>query len=122
MNKSEHVIKKVSEDLIRFWCPGCEEWHMVDVSDGRWVFNGNFEKPTVIPSILVSYKHPKGYSNEDPAPEDYDGEYVRDICHSFVTNGEIRFLGDCTHELAGQTVTLTKTYEHRRNSNKKDEA
>ena len=29
-----------------------------------------------------------------------------DICHSFVTDGRIQFLGDCTHKLAGQTVDL----------------
>jgi len=27
-------------------------------------------------------------------------------CHSFITDGQIKFLGDCTHELAGQTVAL----------------
>lgn len=29
-----------------------------------------------------------------------------EICHSFVTDGKIRFLNDCTHDLAGQTVDL----------------
>ena len=28
------------------------------------------------------------------------------VCHSFVTNGRIQYLGDCTHKLAGQTVDL----------------
>jgi hypothetical protein len=28
------------------------------------------------------------------------------VCHSFVTDGRIQFLEDCTHELAGQTVDL----------------
>lgn len=28
------------------------------------------------------------------------------VCHSFVFDGEIRFLGDCTHALAGKTVPL----------------
>jgi len=28
------------------------------------------------------------------------------ICHSFVTDGQIQFLGDCTHKLAGRTVPL----------------
>ncbi|MGC4033677.1 MAG: hypothetical protein QM754_18485 [Tepidisphaeraceae bacterium] len=27
-------------------------------------------------------------------------------CHSFVRDGQIEFLGDCTHELAGKTVPL----------------
>jgi hypothetical protein len=28
------------------------------------------------------------------------------VCHSFVVDGRIQFLGDCTHHLAGQTVDL----------------
>ncbi|MHC8396108.1 hypothetical protein ACYZT8_21075 [Pseudomonas sp. LB3P93] len=28
------------------------------------------------------------------------------VCHSFVIDGCIQFLGDCTHELASQTVDL----------------
>src|SRR5436309_254590 len=29
-----------------------------------------------------------------------------DVCHSFVRDGLIEFLGDCTHPLAGRTVPL----------------
>lgn len=28
------------------------------------------------------------------------------VCHTFVTDGKINFLSDCTHELAGQTVPM----------------
>ena len=28
------------------------------------------------------------------------------VCHSFIRDGRIQFLGDCTHHLAGQTVDL----------------
>jgi hypothetical protein len=28
------------------------------------------------------------------------------VCHSFVTDGRIQFLNDCTHPLAGQTVDI----------------
>ena len=52
-----------------------------------WGFNGNLDKPTVSPSINVKL-----------------GE--GGICHSFVDNGYIRFLNDCTHELAGKTVEI----------------
>jgi hypothetical protein len=31
---------------------------------------------------------------------------VPKICHSFITDGRIQFLGDCTHRLAGQTVPI----------------
>lgn len=28
------------------------------------------------------------------------------VCHSFIRDGRIEFLSDCTHALAGQTVDL----------------
>jgi len=28
------------------------------------------------------------------------------VCHSYVTDGRIQFLADCTHALAGLTVDL----------------
>ena len=33
-------------------------------------------------------------------------DHIDTVCHSFVTDGRIQFLGDCTHSLAGQTVDL----------------
>ena len=77
-----------------FYCPGCKKHHVIYRS---WQFNGNFERPTFSPSLLV-----KGYS------EKHSQDYV---CHSFVTDGEIQFLGDCTHALAGQTVPLMDVEE-----------
>ena len=101
-----------------FKCPGCGEVH---IYDSRWTFNGNFEAPTFMPSYLVksghyadnfltenrtecwctyAEKHP-----EQPAP------FSCYICHSFVTDGKIQFLSDCTHALAGQTVEIPDTLE-----------
>ena len=51
------------------------------------------DAPTFSPSINVRYN----FTQEDGGP---------DICHSFVKAGNIQFLGDCTHALAGQTVPL----------------
>jgi hypothetical protein len=30
------------------------------------------------------------------------------VCHSFVRNGKIEYLSDCTHNLAGKTVDIPK--------------
>jgi hypothetical protein len=30
----------------------------------------------------------------------------KQVCHSFITDGFIQFLDDCTHPLAGQTVEI----------------
>lgn len=92
---------------LNFYCPGCKRVHAVNyAANHQWSFNGNLEKPTLSPSVLCSYRHPKGYTNDNPAPADFNGEYVTDICHSFVTDGCIQYLSDCTHDLAGETIEL----------------
>ncbi|CAW27289.1 hypothetical protein PLES_25631 [Pseudomonas aeruginosa LESB58] len=73
--------------------------HGVNVEvDGppRWSWNGSVDKPTFHPSILCRY----------PWRLLENGEREQVVCHSFVTDGRIQFLSDCTHHLAGQTVDL----------------
>lgn len=81
---------------LMFQCPGCECCHFVYVKPvGQkpcWGWNGSMERPTFEPSILVRGGNIGGL---------YDG-----VCHSYVRDGNIQFLGDCTHKLAGQTVPL----------------
>ena len=89
-----------------FYCPACRCYHSFDE---RWEFNGNVDKPTFSPSLLVRFRRPKGYTNDNPAPMGYDGPYENMVCHSFVTDGRIRFLSDCTHELAGQTINMEES-------------
>jgi hypothetical protein len=72
----------------RFLCPGCECEHAFNE---RWQFNQDFDNPTVSPSYLI-------YGSI--------GNRHNVRCHSFIENGRIRYLGDCTHALAGQTVEL----------------
>ena len=85
---------------IRFECPGCGEPHVVPTlpEPKGWTWNGSLETPTLSPSILVRWKASD--------PSDPEAVAVESVCHSFVTDGRIQFLGDCTHELAGQTVDL----------------
>lgn len=61
-----------------------------------WSWNGSLEKPTFSPSIRVRY--PGADAGQNGAPQA--------VCHSYVTDGKILFLGDCTHPLAGQVVDL----------------
>ncbi|WP_420415936.1 DUF6527 family protein [Marinovum algicola] len=81
---------------VTFDCPGCGWTHMlnVDPNEGKpcWTFNGDTEKPTISPSIN--------------AWREYGGDRKTQRCHSFVEAGRIRFLGDCTHQFAGQTLAL----------------
>lgn len=71
-----------------FYCQGCKSGHAFDK---RWTFNGDLEKPTFHPSLLVNQKSivPNGVQ-----------------CHSFVRNGRIQYLNDCDHDLKGTTVDL----------------
>ena len=113
--------KDKDENLgYHFHCPGCNSVHSVfteRVTPGqKWGFNGNEEKPTFTPSVFVRFDHlsemamqrnrefykiHKRFMTIKELPYD-----VKKICHSFVTNGMIRFLDDSTHHLKGQTVEL----------------
>jgi hypothetical protein len=112
--------RSLEGDRLAFWCPGCKESHQIAIGEGpgpRWGYNGNPERPTFTPSVLVTSGH---YCSRHKSGDDcwctFNAEEVAEgreptgfkcgICHSFVTDGRIQFLGDCTHELAGQTVDL----------------
>ena len=91
---------------VLFRCPGCEDNHQISV--GTWTWNGDLERPTFSPSVLVrGNQWPK-----DEFPEYYKPAHAKvkpgedTVCHSFVTDGRIQFLSDSTHTLAGQTVDL----------------
>lgn len=96
-------IRRTSDAKWWFYCPGCQEAHAVN---DTWGFNGDRERPTFTPSILVT-------GVERMTDDEYDrimnGEKIQPRprrCHSFVSDGQIAFLHDCTHELAGTTVDL----------------
>jgi Family of unknown function (DUF6527) len=59
---------------------------------GNWSWNGSLDKPTLRPSVLTIWE------GGDPT--------VKVVCHSFVNEGVVQFLDDCTHELAGLNVPL----------------
>lgn len=92
-------LRSGADNHLLFWCPGCDGAHQISVGAGsgpRWDYNGNPEAPTFTPSVLVTYNgRDAGTDGAPPA-----------VCHSFVTDGRIQYLGDCTHALAGQTVDL----------------
>lgn len=97
-------------------CPGCKFGHSFNIKPNAdngvggckptWTFNGDVYKPTFRASLLVRYtkrlteeEHTRIMAGEKVTPVDM-------VCHSFVTDGKIEFLSDCTHALAGQTVEL----------------
>lgn len=76
-------------DLVyEFHCPGCEYDHFIRVigEGSNWKVTGvEDDAPTVTPSILVHGKY---------------------RCHSFIKNGKIQYLNDCTHHLVGKTIDI----------------
>lgn len=94
-------IRRLPAGLHEFVCPGCDEPHTIDPA--IWTFNGNYERPTLSPSVLVRGSRFIGGPDSDPTDK---ALWPKFVCHSFVRNGRIQFLGDCTHALAGQTVDL----------------
>jgi hypothetical protein len=116
---------------LAFYCPGCKARHIICVQRGTspspvWSWNGDAERPIFSPSILV--RGIRWDMNEEEL-EAYDKEFERvgaaqvmndrrfgTVCHSFVgcngaRPGQIIFLSDCTHSLAGQVVDLADLNE-----------
>lgn len=119
MSAISRTLRQLQGDRIAFWCPGCNTAHSVAVNADKspsWSWNGDVEKPTFSPSILVRSGHYVPMYDGGGCWCDFNAELAAKgeeptkhrcgICHSFVTNGCIQFLGDCTHELAGKTVDL----------------
>lgn len=78
-----------------FWCPGCDAAHRIvyekldpSYAFPVWTLRGEGDNITLSPSILVDKDRPVSR------------------CHSYVKNGQIQFLPDCSHALAGKTVDL----------------
>lgn len=98
---------------IYYWCQGCKTTHGVMI-DGlhAWRYNNDPEHPTFTPSILSTSGH---YIVEHKGGRcwcDYNKEHPDNPatscyrCHTFITDGKVQFLADCSHELAGQILDL----------------
>lgn len=110
--KLKPVVQYIDGPVVGYniYCPGCKRVHSISTKRGylksHWLFNGNEQAPSFTPSILVQYSCPEGFSSNHPAPRDWTGPMVNHVCHSFIKDGMFQFLGDCTHELRGQTVPI----------------
>lgn len=77
------------------FCPACGRGHILDQ---RWKFEGTLDNPTFSPSLLCN-----GHIKEAIT---YASGYVVHRCHSYIRDGKIEYLGDCTHDMKGQTVEI----------------
>ena len=87
--------ERTDKELV-FFCPGCQQGHSFRIERGSlnpnapvWQWNGDFEKPTFTPSLLVN----RGTERQ---------------CHLFVSDGKIQYLQDCHHEYRGCTVDMVE--------------
>lgn len=114
------VLRTVEGDRVGFYCAGCKEIHIIPVTpqqnEASWGFDGDYDKPTFNPSVLIRTGH---YALRSFKPGDscwctYNAENPNDpapftctVCHTIITHGMVHYLADCTHALAGQTLPLT---------------
>ncbi len=88
-----------SNGKLFFMCPACDAPHGINlehIDQPRWSWNADAIKPTFNPSLLVSYN------------QLVDGKEVEHVCHSFIRDGRIQYLGDCTHSFANVTIDIPK--------------
>lgn len=116
---SKLIKEKGYDGRYIFHCPGCDEYHVVYSKEAspecqpQWDFNGDLERPTFSPSLLYRTGH---FVKGQPQPPncrhcndpDFIGTRVCTVCHSFMRDGKIEFLSDCTHHLAGKTVDMAE--------------
>ena len=105
-------LHRMNAGQLVFHCPACKHAHHVTIDPGGWTWNGSMLLPTFSPSIRASSGHfIPGHIGEcwcsynAAHPENPSG-FQCECCHSYVVDGNIQFLPDCTHALAGKTVAL----------------
>ena len=106
------------DEGLTYFCQGCDSSHAIQTKGaGAWGWNGDVEKPVFTPSVLLTSTRLTDKGNTDLEAWREAGHPARDtpfesvpyVCHSFVgcngaQPGEVIFLSDCTHALAGQVL------------------
>ncbi len=111
MARLSRLLRSIDGGRLGFWCPGCDGMHAVTTGPHGWQYNGNPAMPTFRPSVLVTGTQK---ISQDQADRILAGEKIEPVplrCHSFVTDGRIQFLEDCTHHLAGKVADLGEVPE-----------
>lgn len=91
-----HPCEPAEATHLKFFPPGPISVRVLPVQikgrregTGNWMWNGCVEKPTLRPSILNDFRPHNSLR-----------------CHTWITDGQVIFLDDCTHELRGKTLDL----------------
>lgn len=104
---------------VSYYCPGCKCRHAVYTEPGSnrfvWTWNKDTEAPTFSPSLWIKSDVPVNEADIEKLKEDIRRKqesgipipyHEVSICHSIIVNGNITFLNDCRHDLAGKTVPM----------------
>lgn len=87
-----------------FWCEGCDTHHAYTTKLGQgetgpcWQGPGDPTAPTFSPSLLC---------NGNTPAKDLHPHTTAHRCHLYVRNGQVQYLSDCSHHLAGRTVPIS---------------
>jgi hypothetical protein len=109
----EYIPCQASEAThVMLHCPGPFWCRIIPVilkgtraGTGCWTWNGDIEKPTLRPSLKTC--GPKATDEQMNRIRAGENLHIPDtVCHSWIKDGKIQFLPDCTHDLAGQTLDL----------------
>ena len=99
-------LRLIREKLYAHYCPGCKQMHVIPVHGvnaedtsitSRWTINDDITSPTFSPSIRIS------------ATGDFEDDGVistKTICHYYIQDGNLMYLGDSDHEFAGKTILM----------------
>ena len=102
-----HKLRIIQKNVYAIWCPGCQSEHVIPIHGAddvrgitaRWSYDYNPTSPTFIPSIHIT-------ATGDW--EDTGIEYRKTLCHFYIQCGNLVFLSDCSHKLAGLTISMVK--------------
>lgn len=87
------LVGTPTDQRLKFWCPACADWHQPRVAGVQpWEWDGERERPTLRPSVKVTWPDGKGGALR--------------VCHFFLTAGHLHYCEDSTHVLAGKVVAL----------------
>jgi len=97
-----------------FYCSGCSLNHNIGTG---WTFNYNLDCPSFTPSVLVRSGHYNEGHRGNCWCTFYKEHPEREVgfrcyrCHSYITEGKIHYLSDCSHALAGTIVEMSEVSE-----------
>lgn len=110
--KATHVVLRLPGPSGRMLLPvmlkGTRE------GTGNWTWNGDSDNPTLKPSVLTQSGHfDPSFKSEDScwckyykAHQDEAPVFHCFRCHTWINDGKVQFLDDCSHEFKGQTLEL----------------